>query len=423
MLKINTKLTAIFLWAFACGTPLFLITSTLSVRLAQARLNLTEIGLFSLAVSPYALKFIFAPIIENTSPPFLTTYVGRARAWMLFAMTGIVIGIILMAICTLQTKLDIYWLFIAALFTGFCGAINDTAEAEYRIELLEPNELSYGTACYTAGFTLGELTAGGGTLIIANYYHWKTAYIVMIIPLLIGIITVSFKKHQQRFRSIANVTSPLQKTKHDLSAFINPIKNLLQRIHSKWMLLLIFIYYAPSYLLLMITNPFYLQLKFPINQIGFIKGLPTLFILLIGSLIGGYLCKRHGMLRGLAYSTTGYLVNIVIFLLLCLASRSLQHPYFLLCLSVLFTTLIDSVSVVFYIALIASECRNPYTASQNALLTSLMALSKVIFATLGGWMAQHLGYENTFIVLFLATSILGLWVAQLSTSRSLQQTI
>lgn len=416
-------MVAIFLWAFACGTPLLLITSTLSLRLAQARLSLTEIGLFGLAVIPYALKIFFAPFIENITPIVLGAYVGRVRAWMLYAMIGISIGIFLMAVSPLHSKREIYEFFAVALFTGFCGAINDTAEAEYRIELLEHHELSFGTAYYLAGFTLGELMAGGGAILIASYSQWKTAYSIMLIPLIIGIITVCAKKHNRKSEQIRNAII-LHKKIYNYSLFIKPIKNLFQHIQSKWIVFIIFFYYMPSYLLLMIMNPFYLHLKFSTYQIGLAKGIPSLLFMLIGSFIGGYCCQRYGILKGLVYSLFGYFINILILLLLVLTLHSFLKPsYGLLFLSILFTTLIDSISVVFYITLIASECRTPYTASQNAFFTSLMAVSKAIFASLGGVIAQHMGYENTFILLSLVITFLGIGIYRLSVSHPLKQLV
>src|SRR5689334_519314 len=73
---------------FASGLPLLLTFSTLSAWLATAGVRRAAIGAFALAGTPYALKFVWAPLMDRLPPPLP---LGRRRGW------GITIQIALVA--------------------------------------------------------------------------------------------------------------------------------------------------------------------------------------------------------------------------------------------------------------------------------------------------------------------------------------
>src|SRR5437870_290846 len=63
---------------FVSGLPLLLTFSTLSARLATAGVTRAAIGAFALVGTPYALKFVWSPIIDWLPPPLP---LGRRRGW------------------------------------------------------------------------------------------------------------------------------------------------------------------------------------------------------------------------------------------------------------------------------------------------------------------------------------------------------
>ena len=57
-----------------------------------------------------------------------------------------------------------------------------------------------------------------------------------------------------------------------------------------------------------------------------------------------------------------------------------------------------------FVAWIIAQCDSRYSAFQFALLSSLMALSRVACNPVAGWLAQHLGWP----VFFLVSTLFGL---------------
>src|SRR5260370_28054369 len=71
---------------FASGLPLLLTFSTLSAWLATAGARRAAIGAFALVGTPYALKFLWSPLIDRLPPPLP---LGRRRGWRVAIQTAL----------------------------------------------------------------------------------------------------------------------------------------------------------------------------------------------------------------------------------------------------------------------------------------------------------------------------------------------
>lgn len=398
-LYFQPKMLAIFLWAFASGIPILLISATLSARLLQSGFSLVEIGIFSTVVLPYSLKFLAGPFVEKHSIPFLSAFVGHARAWVIVAMTGMMLSLIWIANIDLNKHYGLYEMLIAAYCTTICSSISDIAEAKLRVMILKPNELAFGTACYSNGFGLGEIIASGGALFIAGLYGWQTAYLIVACLIIIGPLTIIFTKFPTHQESILNTTP---KNSNINLGIIEPFKRLLNLPGGLWILLIIISYYASSYLSTMVINPFYMELGFTITQIGALKGAFGIGLLILGSMISGILCERFGVTRILMACALSYMINnllqsamaTLIFYNIIESQGSIA--YFLFAFNIFFTCVIDGISVVAYLTLILSLSYQSFTITQNAFLSSLMGGSRILFYFLGTYLANYFGWSSFF---------------------------
>src|SRR5262245_56147808 len=69
-------LTCIFL-GFSSGMPLYVLISLVPAWLRSNHVDLATIGLFALVGLPYTWKFVWSPLMDRFTPPFL----GRRRGW------------------------------------------------------------------------------------------------------------------------------------------------------------------------------------------------------------------------------------------------------------------------------------------------------------------------------------------------------
>src|ERR1700684_578561 len=84
---------------FSSGLPLALSGTTLLVWMRESGVDLGTIGLFALVGTPYAVKFLWAPLVDALDLPILSPMLGRRRAWLLFSQLWLAAAIVLLGFC------------------------------------------------------------------------------------------------------------------------------------------------------------------------------------------------------------------------------------------------------------------------------------------------------------------------------------
>ncbi|MCH7881263.1 MAG: MFS transporter [Proteobacteria bacterium] len=191
--------TMLFL-GFSAGIPILLIFSSLSLWLREAGVERAAVTYFSWAALGYSFKFVWAPLVDQLPLPWLSRVLGRRRAWMLVAQFAIIAAIVLMA--SIDPKASDYSLTLmalAAVLLGFSSATQDIVIDAYRIESAESELQALLSATYIAGYRIGMLVAGAGSLYLAasfgstsdaySYQAWQYTYWLMAAAMLVGIVT------------------------------------------------------------------------------------------------------------------------------------------------------------------------------------------------------------------------------------------
>jgi MFS transporter, PAT family, beta-lactamase induction signal transducer AmpG len=192
-------LTMLFL-GFSAGLPILLIFSTLSVWLREAGVSRSAVTFFSWAALGYSFKFIWAPLVDKLPLPFLTRMFGRRRSWMLFSQFSVIAAIVWMGLTDpTQGETGLVVMALAAVFLGFSSATQDIVIDAYRIECAEESMQAMLASTYVAGYRIGMLVAGAGSLYIASWFGttrelydvsaWRMTYLVMAVVMLVGVIT------------------------------------------------------------------------------------------------------------------------------------------------------------------------------------------------------------------------------------------
>ncbi|MEH6698631.1 MAG: MFS transporter [Brevundimonas sp.] len=176
------------LLGFASGLPNLLIFDTLSAWLRDDGVSLEVIGFFALATLTYALKFVWAPLLDRTNVPVLTKWLGHRRSWMLLTQAMIILGLWAMSTLTPQTQLAGIALFAVAV--GFFGATQDIAIDAWRIEAADDTRQGAMAAAYQLGWRVAQIAAGFIPLALAQYYNWNLSYAVMAGLMVFGVLGV-----------------------------------------------------------------------------------------------------------------------------------------------------------------------------------------------------------------------------------------
>ncbi len=173
---------------FASGLPFLLIFDTLSAWLREAGLSLAVIGFFSLATLAYSFKFLWAPLIDRTAVPGLTTLFGHRRSWMLVCQGLIMAGLWLIA--GLDPAASLPAMALVAVGVGFAGATQDIVMDAWRIEAAEVAKQGAMAAAYQWGYRIAMVVAGAAPLILADQYGWGFSYAAMAALMAVGIAGV-----------------------------------------------------------------------------------------------------------------------------------------------------------------------------------------------------------------------------------------
>ena len=159
------------LLGFAAGLPNLLVYDTLSAWLRDDGVSLELIGFFALATLTYALKFVWAPLVDRTNIPVLTKLLGHRRSWMLATQAVIILGLWLISGSNPQSNLAMIALF--AVMVGFFGATQDIAIDAWRIEAVDDSRQGVMAAAYQLGYRVAVIVAGAVPLVLAQLFNWN----------------------------------------------------------------------------------------------------------------------------------------------------------------------------------------------------------------------------------------------------------
>lgn len=189
------RVFVMLLLGFSAGLPNLLIFDTLSTWLRDAGLSLEVIGFFALATLTYALKFVWAPLIDRTSVPLLTKLLGHRRSWMLVTQAVIIVGLWLIAGADPTRALGAMAGF--AVMVGFFGASQDIVIDAWRIEAADDSRQGAMAAAYQWGYRVAMIVAGAAPLILADLYNWNFSYAVMAALMGFGVLGVLLAPREQ----------------------------------------------------------------------------------------------------------------------------------------------------------------------------------------------------------------------------------
>lgn len=197
---LHPQVSVMFFLGFSAGIPILLIFSTLSVWLREAGVDRAAVTFFSWAALAYSFKFVWAPLVDRMSLPLLTRRLGRRRSWLLLAQLSIMAAIIWMA--TIDPALGgkhLPLMALAAVLLGFSSATQDIVIDAYRIECIGTSMQALLASTYVAGYRVGMLMAGAGSLYLASFFGttgqcyrfeaWQATYLLMALVMLAGVVT------------------------------------------------------------------------------------------------------------------------------------------------------------------------------------------------------------------------------------------
>ncbi len=367
-----------FLMGYASGLPLLLTLSTLQAWMKDENIDLGSIGLIALVGMPYSWKFLWAPLFDRFALPWL----GRRRGWLLCAQILLAASIAGMGLFDLKEQLII--VAAAACLTAFFSASQDTLVDSYRREYLSDQELGLGSSLYIYGYRMAMLISGAGALFLADHLPWKYVYSIMGACMLPGVLATLWAPEPT-----VTETPP----RNFQEAVIGPFVEFFKRDKALLILAFILFYKAGDSMASHMTLPFYLELGFSKSQIAAVGKIFGLWAILAGTFLGGLALLRWGIPRCLYLFGLVQAVSTAGFALLYAVGPSI--PW--LAGVIAFENISGGMGTAAYTAYMATQTNKKFTATQYALLTSMMGIPRIFLAAPTGYMATWMGWPTFFI--------------------------
>ena len=174
---------------------------------------------------------------------------------------------------------------------------------------------------------------------------------------------------------------------------IEPFADFMSR--NKWYLILIFILLyrlSDDYKGLM-TNVFYVDMGFSKAQIGYVSKIYGMLATILGGIIGGIVVGRKGLRYCLVVACILQGVTNLVYIIQSFAGNNI----YMLCATICADSLAGGMATTALVAYLSSLCSVAYTATQYALLSSLMSLGRDVISSSSGYVAEHLSWPSFFL--------------------------
>ena len=387
----SRRTAAVALQSFFSGMPLGLVWIAIPAWMARVGIDIRTIGLVTLAQAPWSFKFLWSPIMDRYSPPFL----GRKRGWMVLAQ--IALGILMLAMAATARELGeavaigqllIPWVFILGSVTvtvAFASTVQDIAMDAYAVEVLREEEQGIAVGARTALYRVGMMLAGAAAITIAAGVSWPATFVGMAALYLLGTLVTAWSPE---------VEKPPPPPPSLRAAVWEPLVALLARSRAIEVIAFLFLYKFGDNVAQALLRPFLVQMGYGDFDVGIASGTIGLIGNMVGPFIGGLVTSRIGLGHALwifgvlqAVSNLGY-----IWIASVPPSSGVMYA------AIGFETLTQGMGTGAFFVLLLRLTQKQFSATQYALLSSIFALGRVVTGPMAGFLVDAMGWRPFFLL-------------------------
>ena len=379
---LNRRMLICVFTGFTSGLPLYVLIQLVPAWLKVEGVGLAEIGLFALIGFPYTWKFIWSPVMDRYTLPFL----GRRRGWMLVTQLALLVSIAAMGF--IKPGLSIWTVAYLAAAVAFFSASQDIVLDAYRRELLPDIELGLGNAIHVQTYRLSGLIPGSLALILADHIPWHMVFTIVGLFMGVGLVVTLVIDE-----AIADPVPP--KTLRE--AVVEPFREFIGRkgpASAALILAFLFLYKLGDNMATALQSPFFIDMGFTLTQIGSVAKFAALVAATVGGLFGGVVMIKLGINRALWIFGVVQVISILGFWLLSMVGPNV----WMLGAVNAFEYLGVGLGTAAFTAYIARTTNPVFAATQFALFTALIAVPRTLANAVTGLIVEHVGWTSFFLL-------------------------
>lgn len=355
-------LTALLLLGFASGLPVALAGGVcFETWLAKRGFTATDIAFAGAVSLPYALKALWAPLVDRWTPPG-----GRRRGWLAMTQVACALGILALAGCDPQPgdAAALLPVLLAAGCVAVASATQDLALGGLTAEVLSPTRMAMGAGLSVWGWRVAFLVSGGLALNLAAVWGWPAMFLLMAALMVVGAVGTLLATEPAGRIPPASLRA----------AVVVPFQGF--RAHLGWggiavLVAFLLLYKLPDGLAGLVLSKFQAD-RFDLASLGLSRSLAGLLATGIGTVAAGWAAARWGTIPCLW-------VGSLLMAASNLAWVGIDQGWLPGLSGLIIAVLVDNACAAAagtaLVAHLLAYCSTAAAATQYAILTAVMALS------------------------------------------------
>ncbi|MDR6433486.1 MFS transporter [Brucella pseudogrignonensis] len=337
---------------------------------------LDKIGLISLVMLVWAVKFLWAPPLER-----LRIRPNGNRRSRKIILIGEVITASLLVALGLTGAASFTIIIALLLLMAIASATIDIACDAFIIEQLTQNKRGAGNVAQVGGGYLGLIFGSGLFVTTLAVYGWLAACILLACLVLLMSLPMALARE-------ANVP-PVEATKSP------SLRDAFQRFDIRTGLIMAVVFEMGGRLTQSLTGPFLVDAGVPLSLLGILNGMGGVIAGIFGAAVGGLLVQRSGSIKAVLYIATVHVIALCgVALIVVLGVRDIPV---LVTIFILESAVMAAGFVAIYSRLMGlvspSQPGVDFTLFQSA-----SAVAAALFGTAGGILAHQAGYATSFVM-------------------------
>lgn len=341
--------------------------------------SLEVVGMFSLIMVPWALKFLWAPAIERYRLPHGAP---RRSRQVVAAMQGIAAAcFVVIAFAGPQTA----WVLLALLLClATASATADIACDGFAIQQLTPENRGWGNTAQVGGGYLGMVAGGGLFLVVLGWYGWTAACLSMCALLIVFTLPFLFTPERK---------PGVDESAANEKAHVPNLKFAFTRREVQIGLVTAILFEVGVRLVQSMSGTFLIDKGFDLVTLGFLRGTGAIISGVAGTLVAGLVVRLWG-------SNRAVVAAIVLQTLMLLAQFAVSvfpaAPHWLLGAVFVAKSVAMAFGFVSLYSLLMGYSSQKQAGVDFTLFQCADALIAALAGSAGGFIAQRFGYPVCF---------------------------
>ena len=369
---LRRRLTWIAALAFASGFPFGLINEAVPIYLRTTGASLVDIGHLAKLSLPWSLKWLWAPLVDRH---------GTRSHWITGCLAGLTVLAFALSTVDVANLGSAFWVILVLIV--ILSATQDVAIDAYTIQSTTTRELGVANSVRITLYRVAMLAAGGLLVWLAGRIGWSQSFRAGAAVL--AVLTVC-----------ALLLPSVDRASGHAHSLWEPIRELFARRGIWAVIIFALIFKFDIAALEPMMRPFWVDRGLTLEEIGAVVTSGRLIATIAGAAAGGVFTTRYGIFTslwvlGLIQAFSG---------LVYWGTAAAGSPKMAVVGAAYFESFAAGLGTSAYLAFLMSVCEKRYAATQFAVLSALLALTRWVAGDLSGGLAERLGYANYFLLTF-----------------------